>query len=170
MVVVGRPLTMGAAIAIDDGVEVDADGFPRAVNGRALPIPGRGAAIPVRPDHRGVHPRARPFPRGPLVRRDGQGLLDRLRQGDLRLYDRYGTRWRFAWVPLGGYVKFLDDENSASVPSRERSGTNDAGGARRSVPDQVIGRPVGDCCAGPIANFLLAIAIFTVSYTVWACM
>ena len=34
-------------------------------------------------------------------------------------YDRYGTRWRFAWVPLGGYVKFLDDENSASVPSRD---------------------------------------------------
>src|SRR5436190_2005499 len=33
-------------------------------------------------------------------------------------YDRYGTRWRFAWIPLGGYVKFLDDENSASVPSR----------------------------------------------------
>ena len=34
-------------------------------------------------------------------------------------YDRYGTRWRFAWIPLGGYVKFLDDENRASVPSRE---------------------------------------------------
>ena len=34
-------------------------------------------------------------------------------------YDRYGTRWRFAWIPLGGYVKFLDDENSASVPSRD---------------------------------------------------
>src|SRR4030095_3251105 len=33
-------------------------------------------------------------------------------------YDRYGTRWRCAWIPLGGYVKFLDDDNSASVPSR----------------------------------------------------
>src|SRR5258705_11245858 len=33
-------------------------------------------------------------------------------------YDRHGTRWRFAWIPLGGYVKFLDDENSASVPSK----------------------------------------------------
>jgi cell division protein FtsW (lipid II flippase) len=31
--------------------------------------------------------------------------------------DRHGTRWRLAWIPLGGYVKFLDDENSASVPS-----------------------------------------------------
>ena len=33
-------------------------------------------------------------------------------------YDRHGTRWRIAWIPLGGYVKFLDDENSASVPSK----------------------------------------------------
>ncbi len=33
--------------------------------------------------------------------------------------DRYNTRWRLAWIPLGGYVKFLDDENSASVPSRD---------------------------------------------------
>src|SRR5215470_20273065 len=32
--------------------------------------------------------------------------------------DRYGTRWRFAWIPLGGYVKFLDDDNSASAPSK----------------------------------------------------
>src|SRR5262249_46143188 len=34
-------------------------------------------------------------------------------------YDRHGTRWRLAWVPLGGYVKFMDDENAASAPSRE---------------------------------------------------
>ena len=34
-------------------------------------------------------------------------------------YDRYGTRWRLACVPLGGYVKFKGDENAASVPSKE---------------------------------------------------
>ena len=33
--------------------------------------------------------------------------------------DKQGTRWRLAWIPLGGYVKFMDDENAASVPSRE---------------------------------------------------
>src|SRR5262245_8734379 len=33
--------------------------------------------------------------------------------------DRKGTRWRFAWIPLGGYVKFVDDENAASQPSPE---------------------------------------------------
>jgi len=28
--------------------------------------------------------------------------------------DRYGTRWKIAAVPLGGYVKFFGDENAAS--------------------------------------------------------
>lgn len=31
--------------------------------------------------------------------------------------DRHGTRWRVAAIPLGGYVKFLDDANAASQPS-----------------------------------------------------
>src|SRR6266446_7588068 len=30
--------------------------------------------------------------------------------------DRYGTRWKIAAIPLGGYVKFFGDENVASVP------------------------------------------------------
>ena len=32
--------------------------------------------------------------------------------------DRHGTRWKLAAIPLGGYVKFLGDENAASVPDR----------------------------------------------------
>jgi regulator of sigma E protease len=81
-------------------------------------------------------------------------------------YDRYGTRWRFAWVPLGGYVKFLDDENSASVPSREalaRMSPAEREGAFQTKP---LAARAAIVAAGPIANFLLAIAIFTVSYTV----
>src|SRR6476659_8510431 len=29
--------------------------------------------------------------------------------------DRHGTRWRVSWIPLGGYVKFIDDDNVASA-------------------------------------------------------
>ena len=29
--------------------------------------------------------------------------------------DRKGTRWRLSLIPLGGYVKFLGDENEASA-------------------------------------------------------
>src|SRR5215468_7691319 len=33
--------------------------------------------------------------------------------------DRHGTRWKISAVPLGGYVKFLGDENAASVPDSD---------------------------------------------------
>src|ERR1700694_203793 len=33
--------------------------------------------------------------------------------------DRYGTRWKLAWIPLGGYVKFIDDDNVASAGGRK---------------------------------------------------
>ncbi len=50
--------------------------------------------------------------------------------------DRKGTRWRFAWIPLGGYVKFVDDENAASQPSPEALERMTAERARRGLPDQ----------------------------------
>ncbi len=31
-------------------------------------------------------------------------------------YDRHGTRWRIAAIPLGGYVRFHGDESAASTP------------------------------------------------------
>jgi len=33
--------------------------------------------------------------------------------------DRHGTRWKISAVPLGGYVKFLGDDNAASVPDAD---------------------------------------------------
>ena len=30
--------------------------------------------------------------------------------------DKYGTRWKLSAIPLGGYVKFVGDENAASLP------------------------------------------------------
>ena len=59
-------------------------------------------------------------------------------------YDKHGTRWRFAWIPLGGYVKFIDDENAASAPGTSRTRLSDAervgilrhhGGPTHSRPD-----------------------------------
>jgi regulator of sigma E protease len=74
--------------------------------------------------------------------------------------DRHGTRWRLAWIPLGGYVKFVDDENGASMPSRdalERLPPSQRAGAFQS---KSLGQRAAVVAAGPIANFLLAIAIF----------
>ncbi len=79
--------------------------------------------------------------------------------------DRHGTRWRFAWIPLGGYVKFLDDENSASATSRaalERMSPAEREGAFQS---KSLAARSAIVAAGPIANFLLAIVIFAFTFT-----
>jgi regulator of sigma E protease len=75
--------------------------------------------------------------------------------------DRKGTRWRFAWIPLGGYVKFLDDENAASQPSKEaleRMSPAERVGAFQTKP---IWQRAAVVAAGPMANCVLAIAIYT---------
>jgi regulator of sigma E protease len=80
-------------------------------------------------------------------------------------HDRHGTRWRLAWIPLGGYVKFIDDENGASVPSREaltRLSPEERAGAFQS---KSLGQRSAVVAAGPIANFLLSIVLFAVIFT-----
>ena len=74
--------------------------------------------------------------------------------------DRHGTRWKLSAIPLGGYVKFFGDDNAASVPDHAAAATMTE--AERN--DSFIHKPVGSraavVAAGPIANFILAIAIF----------
>lgn len=75
--------------------------------------------------------------------------------------DSKGTRWRFAWIPLGGYVKFLDDANAASQASADslaKMTPQERAGAFQTKP---LWKRSAVVAAGPIANFLLAIAIYT---------
>jgi regulator of sigma E protease len=74
--------------------------------------------------------------------------------------DRHGTRWKLAAIPLGGYVKFLGDENAASVPDQTAMQTMDAADRRQSYQGQNVGKRAAIVAAGPIANFILAIVIF----------
>lgn len=78
--------------------------------------------------------------------------------------DRHGTRWRVAWIPLGGYVKFMDDENAASVPSREALERMTEEERKGSFQGKPVWQRAAVVAAGPIANFLLAIAIFATMY------
>ncbi len=79
--------------------------------------------------------------------------------------DRYQTRWRVAWIPLGGYVKFLDDENSASVPSRDALQHMTPAEREGAFQTKPLASRAAIVAAGPIANFLLAILIFAVTFT-----
>ncbi|MFD2261274.1 RIP metalloprotease RseP [Lacibacterium aquatile] len=67
-----------------------------------------------------------------------------------------GTRWRFSAIPLGGYVKMFGDMNPASVGARD-----DLTPEERKVAFQhkSLPRRAAIVAAGPIANFLFAIAI-----------
>ena len=68
----------------------------------------------------------------------------------LRWHDRQGTEFVVAAIPLGGYVKMLD-EREAEVPSH----LLDQAFNRKSVRQRIA-----IVAAGPIANFLLAIVFF----------
>jgi regulator of sigma E protease len=79
--------------------------------------------------------------------------------------DRKGTRWRLSWIPLGGYVKFIDDENVASAGGRKAFEQLPPEQKARSFQGKSLAQRAGIVAAGPIANFLLAIVIFTAIFT-----
>ncbi|MBS0545182.1 MAG: RIP metalloprotease RseP [Proteobacteria bacterium] len=68
----------------------------------------------------------------------------------VRRAGRDGTEWAIGAFPLGGYVKMLD-EREGTVPSAE---------LHRAFNRQSVWRRFAIVAAGPIANFLLAIALY----------
>jgi regulator of sigma E protease len=78
--------------------------------------------------------------------------------------DRYGTRWKLSAIPLGGYVKFFGDENAASVPDQGAAAVMTDAERKDSFVFQPVASRAAVVAAGPIANFVLAIAIFAVIF------
>ncbi len=72
--------------------------------------------------------------------------------------DRRGTRWKFGWLPLGGYVKFAGDMDPSSradpawlaLPPEERA---------RTFQSKPVWQRAIIVAAGPLTNFLVAIVI-----------
>jgi regulator of sigma E protease len=75
--------------------------------------------------------------------------------------DRLGTRWKISAIPLGGYVKFFGDENSASVPDQAAVAAMTEEERKKSLFHKTVGQRAAIVFAGPLANFLLAIVIFS---------
>jgi len=77
--------------------------------------------------------------------------------------DRKGTRWKFSAIPLGGYVKMkgqsdtegLDAQDPATVSAEERAG---------SFLYKPLWQKAAIVFAGPAANYVLAVVIFTVLF------
>lgn len=79
--------------------------------------------------------------------------------------DKSGTRWKFCLIPLGGYVKFFGDRNVFSQAEQKELLK------KYSKSDQnklFVTKPLYQrslvVAAGPFANFLLAIFIFSFIY------
>lgn len=70
--------------------------------------------------------------------------------------DKRGTKWQVAAIPMGGYVKFLGDTNAASYGPSESDAPQGA-----SFQSAALWARSATIAAGPIANFLLAILIYT---------
>ncbi len=82
------------------------------------------------------------------------------------LTDKRGTRWKFGWLPLGGYVKFAGDMDPSSradpdwlaLPAAERA---------RTFQAKPIWQRAIIVAAGPATNFIVAIIIlmgFAISF------
>jgi regulator of sigma E protease len=70
----------------------------------------------------------------------------------LRWKDRQGTEFVVAAIPLGGYVKMLD-EREGEVPAHE---------LEQAFNRKTVRQRIAIVAAGPIANFLLALVFFWV--------
>jgi len=79
--------------------------------------------------------------------------------------DKKGTRWRLSWIPLGGYVKFAGDENAASAPDAEAIKNMSEEERAGNFHAKTLAQRAAVVVAGPVANFLLAIAIFAFIFT-----
>ena len=72
--------------------------------------------------------------------------------------DRRGTRWKLAWLPLGGYVRFAGDMNAGSRPSADWLALPAAERARTFQAKPVWQRAI-IVAAGPAVNFAAALLI-----------
>ena len=70
--------------------------------------------------------------------------------------DRRGTRWKLAWLPLGGYVKLHGQERPQDVSAAVRASWI----AGRTFHEKSVLRRAIVVAAGPIANFVLAMVLF----------
>tara|TARA_B100000676_G_scaffold311841_1_gene383346 strand:+ start:6223 stop:7347 length:1125 start_codon:yes stop_codon:yes gene_type:complete len=73
--------------------------------------------------------------------------------------DRSGTRWKVAWLPLGGYVKMFGQSDlgpDADGNTVEWTEEQSAG----AFPEKTVGQRFAIVLAGPMANFILSIILF----------
>jgi regulator of sigma E protease len=75
--------------------------------------------------------------------------------------DKYGTRWKVSWLPIGGYVKFAGDADAASRPDHAAAQSMTAEQRKGALLLKPLHQRAWVAASGPLANFILAIVILT---------
>ena len=75
--------------------------------------------------------------------------------------DKKGTQWKLCLLPFGGYVKMYGDKNGASIPDAELIKKMSPQERKISFLGKNVYQRIAIVGAGPVANFILAIFIFT---------
>jgi len=75
--------------------------------------------------------------------------------------DKSGTRWKVSWLPIGGYVKFAGDANAASTPDHAAAARMSEAEQAQTLAFKPLWQRASVAAAGPLANFILAIVLFT---------
>ncbi len=78
--------------------------------------------------------------------------------------DRHNTKWKISWIPFGGYVKFYGDADAASTTDREAVANMSEADRKVAFPFKPLYQRAMIVAAGPFANFVLAIVIFTMTF------
>lgn len=80
--------------------------------------------------------------------------------------DKNGTRWKFCLLPFGGYVKMFGDSNPASMADGNKLKKMSAEEKKVSFYFQSVYKRMAIVLAGPLANFILAIFLFSIIFRV----
>ena len=75
--------------------------------------------------------------------------------------DKRGTKWQFALLPLGGYVKFKGDSNASGGKDDAAMASLSETERRRTMNGAPLWARAATVAAGPAFNFALSILIFT---------
>jgi regulator of sigma E protease len=78
--------------------------------------------------------------------------------------DRTGTRWKFSWLPLGGYVRMFGQDENVIEGEASRPMSDAERGV--SFKHKTVAQRMAIVFAGPAANYLFAFAIFTALYAI----
>jgi regulator of sigma E protease len=80
-------------------------------------------------------------------------------------HDRHGTRWKFSLIPLGGYVKMYGDADGSSRADNTSLQEMPTDEFEKTLHGKRVGQRMAVVAAGPMANYLFAIVIMAILFS-----